>query len=150
MLTSPQDWIHHTEQCASLQFLVDQEPEIIFACSPDFCPIPFCIRFAGLSILGALYGPQSQFPLSRSKVMIDQIRELGEAFAKAAVPGAYLVELIPVMRYLPQWLASWKRQALQQHRYFSDMLLGLSEEVSSRMVSDAFMCSSLHITERLD
>ena len=80
--------------------------------------------------------------------MIDQIRELGEAFAKAAVPGAYLVELIPVMRYLPQWLASWKRQALQQHRYFSDMLLGLSGEVSSRMVSHAIMCSPLHIVER--
>lgn len=51
----------------------------------------------------------------------------------AAAPGAHLVEIIPIMKHLPSWMAKWKREGLEWHRkdsiMFSDFMEGVRKTV---------------------
>ena len=50
---------------------------------------------------------------------------------RVATPGAYIVELMPVLMYLPEFLAPFKREAKVLHKeessYFRDLLIGASD-----------------------
>lgn len=54
---------------------------------------------------------------------------------RAALPGAYLVEIFPSMRYLPTWMAKWKADGLKWHEQDTLMFEGLMDEVRQRWVS---------------
>ncbi|VDB89774.1 unnamed protein product [Peniophora sp. CBMAI 1063] len=68
----------------------------------------------------------------------EQLRERIEAFVKRAqettAPGAYYVELLPWMKYLPAWMAKWKRDALATRRETTSFFMELKDEVATRMV----------------
>ncbi|PSR77911.1 hypothetical protein PHLCEN_2v7653 [Hermanssonia centrifuga] len=65
--------------------------------------------------------------------MTCDINEVAKSLSNAGAVGAYLVDIFPVMLYLPEWLAQWKREGRQLHEKYSAMLEGLLLDVRSRM-----------------
>lgn len=59
-------------------------------------------RFAGELILSITYGYKTIDPSLPS--LIDDMSDLTDANSKAALPGAYLVNIIPEAKYIPRWL----------------------------------------------
>ncbi|KZV76226.1 cytochrome P450 [Peniophora sp. CONT] len=47
--------------------------------------------------------------------------------------GAHWVELLPCMVYLPSWMASWKRDALELYENTTTLFLGLVDDVETRV-----------------
>lgn len=93
----------------------------------------FSHRFTGTSILRALYGwPAENSGMARA---VERVREFTEKLTKAAIPGAYLVELIPAMKHLPPWVAGWKREAMDWSQKYTKMLGDFSEGVTAGVVS---------------
>lgn len=56
---------------------------------------------------------------------------------QAAVPGAFLVDIIPALKYVPKWFpgAGWKRKAEEWNELRKIFIERPFEEVKSRMVS---------------
>jgi len=50
------------------------------------------------------------------------------------VPGKYLVEFFTWMKYLPSWMAKWKRDAEKGYQDNCDMFLGMFRDVEERIV----------------
>lgn len=98
----------------------------------DTTPTCSC-RFAGANVLRSVYGWPSITPAMVPA--IERIRELTARLARAAMPGAFLVEVIPMMKYLPSWLARWKREGLEWSRRYAEMLEGHNADVATRLVS---------------
>ncbi|TCD61907.1 hypothetical protein EIP91_007721 [Steccherinum ochraceum] len=70
---------------------------------------------------------------------------------EAARPGAYMVELFPIMNYLPPWLASWKRFGNSCHEHDSEMFLKLFDDARHRSESgQSGGCFSSRLFERQD
>ncbi|KZV76252.1 cytochrome P450 [Peniophora sp. CONT] len=61
-----------------------------------------------------------------------QIDAIVRKLVAAASPGAHLVEIMPWMLWLPEWMAKWKRDALEAHRVARTFFLGLIEQVHAR------------------
>lgn len=55
---------------------------------------------------------------------------------EAAVPGAFLVDVIPLLKYVPKWFpgAGWKRKAEEWNALRTIFLQKPFEEVKARMV----------------
>ena len=52
------------------------------------------------------------------------------------MPGAFFVDIFPVMNLLPPWLAKWKRDGMKWHENETDMFLKLNEEVKEKKVCE--------------
>ena len=55
--------------------------------------------------------------------------------ACAALPGAHLVEIFPVMKHLPTWMAPWKKWGLEWYKKDSEMFQGFYDRVAKTLVS---------------
>ena len=81
------------------------------------------------------------------------LRSRIEAFVARAQettrPGAYYVELFPLMRYLPQWMARWKRDALHTYRETMSFFLELMEDVETRLV-ELYPCAILCLADKME
>jgi hypothetical protein len=55
--------------------------------------------------------------------------------ASAVVPGAFLVDYIPAMKFLPTWMAKWKRDGLEWHEKETEMFEGFNADVAEKVVS---------------
>lgn len=51
-----------------------------------------------------------------------------------SLQGAHYVEFMPWMLYLPSWMATWKRSALDLYENTTTFFLGLVEDVENRVV----------------
>jgi len=51
-----------------------------------------------------------------------------------SIPGKYFVELFTWMKYLPSWMAKWKRGAEKGYRDNCDMFIGMFRDVEERIV----------------
>ncbi|KAF8904842.1 cytochrome P450 [Mucidula mucida] len=56
-----------------------------------------------------------------------------ERLARSAFPGEYLVEFFPWMRYLPNSIAMWKRDAENHHKVDSVLFQSLYDDVEKRV-----------------
>ncbi|KII83621.1 hypothetical protein PLICRDRAFT_119208 [Plicaturopsis crispa FD-325 SS-3] len=65
---------------------------------------------------------------------IKQISAFMARALRAAQPGAYLVELFTWMKYMPTWLAKWKRDALEHYnsdsKVFESLFDGVAEKIA--------------------
>lgn len=52
----------------------------------------------------------------------------------AAAPGAFLVDFFPIMKYLPSWIARWKREGLAWYEEQSRVFEGLSRSAATHKV----------------
>lgn len=76
---------------------------------------------AGETILSIAYGLQIQ---GENDPYIKMARAGVQAFDNAAVPGAYLVDSFPILKYVPAWFpgASFKRKANAWRKISQDMI----------------------------
>lgn len=77
--------------------------------------------------------PSETEDASLVKILEDHV----DFLVQSAAPGRYMVELIPAMKYLPTWLAGWKRKGLEWHKKETQMLEQLFSDALKRTVSVA-------------
>lgn len=98
---------------------------------------------AASTVLTAVYGvPPIE---SKDDPLVVRINDLMHRLVRATLPGAYLVEIFPVMQYLPNWMAKWKREGLEWHRKDSVMFQEFMDGARERVV-----CCSYHFVEALN
>ncbi|KAJ6484798.1 cytochrome P450 [Mycena sanguinolenta] len=88
-------------------------------------------RTAASVILSMLYDTPPL--LSEEDPKIALVNDFAERIERAAYPGTYLVEYFTWMRYLPSWVAKWKRDVLEQYKIDDAMFRGLFNEVRNRV-----------------
>ena len=61
----------------------------------------------------------------------------------AGVPGAFLVDFFPIMKYIPSWMARWKREGLAWHEEQSKVFEDLYSNSAAKFVSEShdFYCT---------
>ncbi|RPD67493.1 cytochrome P450 [Lentinus tigrinus ALCF2SS1-7] len=83
------------------------------------------------SILTAVYGwPRIS---AKDKPVIQRIHAHTARIASAVVPGRFLVDIIPAMKYLPTRIAKWKREGLDWHERETEMFEQFNQGVSDRV-----------------
>lgn len=55
--------------------------------------------------------------------------------ARACLPGSFLVEIFPVMKRVPNWMAKWKREGEEWHCKDTAVFEGLMNDVRKEVVS---------------
>ncbi|KAI0400732.1 putative cytochrome P450 oxidoreductase OrdA-like protein [Xylaria palmicola] len=70
-------------------------------------------KAVGTIVLKIAYGYTAES--HRDDVLIDMVGEAMEKFGRAAVPGAFMVDLFPFLKEIPDWVpgTAWKRTARQ-------------------------------------
>ncbi|KAF9463397.1 cytochrome P450 [Collybia nuda] len=90
-------------------------------------------RSAASTVLCSVYGWNPIEP--RDDPVVQRINDILHRMARAALPGAYLVEFFPTMIYLPKWMAKWKREGLEwfakDTKMFGDFLSDVEERAST-------------------
>lgn len=66
---------------------------------------------------------------------VAKINALMHRVVQAALPGRFLVEILPWMRYLPDWMASWKRKGKESFRQDSNMFKGFLQNVKDEVAT---------------
>ena len=83
-------------------------------------------------MLTVLYDHSSS--TSTDDSVLEKINGFVEQSIQYTVPGKYLVEYFTWMKYLPSWMAKWKREAEKGYRDNCDMFIGLFRDVEDRIV----------------
>ena len=84
-------------------------------------------------VLSAVYGwPPIE---SKDDPLVTQINDQVHRLIRAALPGTYLVEIFPVMKHLPTWMAPWKKWGLEWYKKDSEMFEGFYDGVAKTLVS---------------
>ncbi|KAF5343046.1 hypothetical protein D9758_011155 [Tetrapyrgos nigripes] len=65
-------------------------------------------KTAASTVLTTVYGMESIKP--KDDPLVARINDFVHRLTRAALPGTYLVEIFPVVRYLPEALAPWKKE----------------------------------------
>ncbi|KAJ7482249.1 cytochrome P450 [Mycena galericulata] len=85
-------------------------------------------RTAASTVLGVVYAYP---PVSFEDPLVQRVEDYVDRLLKAALPGNYLVDIIPVMKHLPLWLAPWKRHGYSWFKQDTEMWLNLVDNVRS-------------------
>ncbi|KAF7374028.1 hypothetical protein MSAN_00283400 [Mycena sanguinolenta] len=89
--------------------------------------------------------------ISEKDPRIIRVNDFMERLGRAGYPGAYLVEYFTWMRYLPSWMAKWKRDVLEQSKIDDAMFRGLFNEVGDRVAQgDRLSGFSAHLLDEKD
>ena len=65
---------------------------------------------------------------------VQEINTFNEIGADYSLPGNYLVEFFPWMKYIPSSIAKWKRTAEEQNKKYSAMFEAMLHDVEDRIV----------------
>ncbi|KIK55877.1 hypothetical protein GYMLUDRAFT_174981 [Collybiopsis luxurians FD-317 M1] len=78
-------------------------------------------RYAGKIVLVMAYGYR---PAQHNDPLIKLVDDAMDQFSEITVPGAFLVDIFPVLQYIPAWLpgAGWKRKAMSYRQTLHNML----------------------------
>ncbi|KAI0792987.1 cytochrome P450 [Irpex lacteus] len=90
--------------------------------------------FAASGIFNAVYG---WAPLDADSPHIEATYELATRISDAVVPGAYFVDIFPFMKYLPEWIAGWKRDGMSCQTRLSERFEALLSDVAEKMSTDS-------------
>ncbi|KAF5343048.1 hypothetical protein D9758_011153 [Tetrapyrgos nigripes] len=88
-------------------------------------------RSAASTILTALYGMESV--QSKDDPLVARINDCMHRLTRACMPGSYLVEFLPIMKYLPEALAPWKKEGNEWYNKDTAMFQGFLDEVQSKV-----------------
>lgn len=79
----------------------------------------------------------------RSFSIVERINEITSKLSFAAAPAnSSWVELFPSLLYLPDWLATWKREGRKELHRFSATFLEFIDDIREKMVSPFIHCQS--------
>ncbi|KAF9067426.1 cytochrome P450 [Rhodocollybia butyracea] len=67
-------------------------------------------------------------PLHSDDPILQKLSHMAHRFATALYPGAYLVEILPILDYLPSFMAKWKRDAQEDYKKFTAIFEQCFEE----------------------
>ena len=88
---------------------------------------------AASTVLSAVYGwPSIE---SKDDPLVTRITEFVNRLVRALLPGAYLVEIFPMMEHLPTWMAPWKKWGVEWYKKDSEMFQGFYDGVAKSLVS---------------
>ena len=73
---------------------------------------------------------------SQDDALVARINDLMHRIVHAALPGAFLVEIFPVMKHLPTWIAKWKREGLEWYAKDTAMFEGFMDTVRNQVVGE--------------
>lgn len=70
---------------------------------------------------------------------VANVEEVFKGFAEAAIPGRFLVEVLPILKYVPSWMpgAEFKRKAAYWRRLGNDVSDKPFDYVKETVVSSA-------------
>ncbi|KAF5343047.1 hypothetical protein D9758_011152 [Tetrapyrgos nigripes] len=88
-------------------------------------------RSAASMVLMAVYGMESI--KSKDDPLIARINDCMHRLTRAALPGSFLVDFLPIMKYLPEALAPWKKEGNEWYRKDTAMFQGFLDDVQSRV-----------------
>ena len=121
MIANPENW----EQNLDLYVL------FLLRKSPPQCTHFLYPRFAISTIYTSIYGRS----ISPESAIIERTKAHIGRLVKDATPGLYLCELFPLLKIVPAWMASWKREALEwyynENQFFEEQLVAANEEAVS-------------------
>ena len=66
--------------------------------------------------------------------LVQNLSDVAKTITKAGMPGAYMVEIIPLLDYFPAWIARWKRTASAWHKEKTAMFNKFNDDVKARQV----------------
>jgi len=72
--------------------------------------------------------------------MVRDINRFLDQGVDYATPGRYLVEFFTWMKYLPSFMAKWKREAEGAFKEFSTLFAGMYHEVEKQIVMPLLRC----------
>ncbi|KAF7302672.1 Cytochrome P450 [Mycena chlorophos] len=90
-------------------------------------------RYATSVVVTVTYGRRVHDVFTDEVVCLN--RETQEFLMSVNIPGKYLVESIPAMLYLPEFLTPWRTEALKQRAKDTEYLLRLVNEVKTKMAN---------------
>lgn len=93
-------------------------------------------RSAASGLLGIVYGLPSLD--STDDPLITRVDDFIRRLVRATLPGAFLVEIFPVMKRLPSWMAKWKKEGLEWHRKDTILFQGIMNDAKDLAVSHRF------------
>ncbi|KAF9058825.1 cytochrome P450 [Rhodocollybia butyracea] len=67
-------------------------------------------------------------PLRSDEPILQSLDEIAHRFGALLYPGAYLVEIFPVLDYFPQFMAKWKRDARKDYKKYTAFFQQCFEE----------------------
>ncbi|ESK82967.1 cytochrome p450 [Moniliophthora roreri MCA 2997] len=98
-------------------------------------------RFTSSDIAAFLYNNPSQ------ETVIPFLASFVDLISEAVLPGAYLANHIPLLEYVPDFLAKWKRESKEIFRVhsarFLDYFLNVKEELSKKQEVGPSFCAML-------
>ncbi|KAF5342805.1 hypothetical protein D9758_013368 [Tetrapyrgos nigripes] len=83
------------------------------------------------TVLTAVYGMESI--KSKDDPLVAQVNDCAHRLTRAAQPGSFLVEFFPIMKYLPEALAPWKKEGNEWYRKDTAMFQGFLDDVQSKV-----------------
>jgi len=69
---------------------------------------------------------------ANERPIIERIHAHLARITAAAVPGAYMVEIVPALDYLPEWMTKWKREGREWYRRDTEMFEGLVRDAMEK------------------
>ena len=103
-------------------------------------------RYAAAVVMRLCYGKTVE---TGDEHYVRDILKIVHTVERVASPGAYLVDTLPILMYLPTWLAPFKQEAARLHDFEIKTFRGLLLEVRDKMTSDkAPKCFSKTFLER--
>lgn len=87
-------------------------------------------RYAGSLIMRLAYGKSIK---SKDDPILHGVVKVAHDIERAASPGAYLVDMIPLLMWLPSWLAPFKREANRLYKEHFSLFHELQNEVKDEM-----------------
>ncbi|KAI9655506.1 MAG: hypothetical protein M1821_005299 [Bathelium mastoideum] len=68
--------------------------------------------------------------------LMRRVFEVGHTVERVGSPGQYLVDTLPMMMWLPEWLAPWKRELNRLHKRELGLFRELLDDVRAQMAAE--------------
>ena len=89
---------------------------------------------------GTLYGVSStSSSINIPDHVVKDFEDMTSDLTRAATPGAHLVDLLPWMLSLPDWMAKWKQEGYRWFQHRARILEELVDDVDQRVVRATLM-----------
>jgi hypothetical protein len=82
-------------------------------------------------ILSCVYGWPA---LDKGSPLVERVIRHGLELSNASSPGASLVDIMPILKYLPACIAPWKHKGQQWYEQQTKMFEGFKAEVAEKIV----------------
>ncbi|KAK4233987.1 cytochrome P450 [Achaetomium macrosporum] len=103
-------------------------------------------RYAASVVVTVTYGRRVEDV--RTDAVVRMNAEAMDRLTQVNIPGKYAVERYPALKYIPSFLAPWKRQVLEQRKRDVQMYTGLMDDVRKRRAAGVLPdCFAAHLLD---